>query len=129
MSAKPSVSDILKRIAIPSVILFLYWGTAWIFLLGFGSWYISQAAYHPVGINLWLFDTIIPILPGLGLLAGMFGLIMRDKPASFLVGLVPNVLNFMIYLTMPSFGFIQVFTDSIQAVLGLLTLVLAGIGL
>jgi len=123
------VESLLGRILLPSVLVFAFWGTAWIFLLGFGSWYINQSSYHPVGINLWLFETVIPILPGLGFLGAIVGLTTRDKPVSFLVGLVPNVLNFVIYLAMPAFGFVQVYADSVEAVLGFLTLVAAGIGL
>ncbi len=129
MATQTNVADILKRIAIPSAVAFAYWGTAWIFLLGSGSWYLNQASYHPVGINLWLFETVIPILPGLGALAGLFGLITRDKQAAFLLGVVPNVLNFIIYLAMPSFGFVQVYPDGVAAVSGFLTLLFAGIGL
>ncbi len=129
MEPQSSISDITKRITIPAVLVFVYWGTAWIFLLGFGFRYFSQASYHPVGINIWLFDTVIPILPGLGFLAGIFGLVTRDKQASFLLGVVPNVLNFVIYLAMPSFGFVQVYSDGVAAASGFLTLLGAGIGL
>ena len=119
----------MRRVALPSTLVFFFWGTAWIFLLGFGSWYINQTSYHPVGINLWLFETVIPIPPGLGFLGAIVGMINGDKFASFLVGLVPNILNFMIYSAMPAFGFVQVYSGSLEAVSGFLTLLGAGIGL
>lgn len=121
--------DISARFALPSVLVFAFWGTAWIFLLGFGSWYINQSSYHPVGISLWLFETVIPILPGLGFLGAIIGMITGDKLASFLVGLVPNILNFVIYSAMPSFGFVRVYSNTIDASIGFLTLLGAGIGL
>jgi hypothetical protein len=46
--------DVLDRIVLLSVLLFAFWATAWIFLVGFGGYYFNRTSYHPVGVNFQL---------------------------------------------------------------------------
>jgi hypothetical protein len=126
---RADLRDGLDRILLLSVLLFAFWATAWIFLVGFGGYYFNQTSYHPVGVNFWLFNTTIPIFPGLGLLGALVGIVKRDRPVSFLVGFLPNVLNFIIYESLPSLGQAQMYSDVTGAVLGFATLLGAGVGL
>jgi len=112
-----------------SALLFAFWATAWIFLVGFGGYYFDRTSYHPVGVNFWLFNTVIPIFPGLGLLGALVGIVKRDRPISFLVAFLPYVLNFVIYASLPALGEGQIYSDLTEAAFGFLTLFSAGIGL
>lgn len=80
-------------------------------------------------MSFWLFQTVIAVFPGMGILGAALGMLTRDKPTSFMVGLVPNLLNFAIYSAMPALGFVDVYADIFQSILGFLTLLLAGVGL
>lgn len=127
--SRAGLRDALDRIVLLSVLLFAYWATAWIFLVGFGGYYFNRTSYHPVGVNFWLFNTAIPILPGLGLLGALVGIVKRDRPISFLVAFLPNVLNFVIYASLPALGQGQIYSDFTEAAFGFVTLFGAGIGL
>ena len=128
-TSRADLRDILERIALLSVLLLAFWATSWIFLVGFGGYYLNQASFHPAGINLWLFNTAIPIFPGLGTLGAVVGIAKRDRPISFLVGFLPNIMNFMIYVSLPAFGLAQIYSDFTETAFGLFTLLGAGMGL
>src|SRR5436309_15129089 len=127
--SRVDLRDVLERMALLLVLLFVFWATSWIFLVRFGGYYFNQASSHPGGISLWLFNTAIPIFHGLGTLGAVVGVVKRDKPVSFLVGFLPNILNFVIYASLPAFGPTQIYSDFTETALGFFTLLWAGIGL
>jgi hypothetical protein len=118
----------LERITILSVLLAAFWAPSWIFLLGFGNYFVNPS-YRPAWISLWLLNTAIPVFPGLGTLGAVVGMAKRDRPISFLVGFLPNVMNFIIYSSLPDFGLLQIYSSLGETGFGFLTLLGAGLGL
>lgn len=71
-------------------------------------------------------NTVIPIFPGLGLLAAIVGIVTKDKFVSFSVGFVPHILNWLMYLSLSVLGSATVYSSIEEMALGLFTLLAAG---